>query len=311
MGTPEFAVHSLKAIHESHHEVVGVITATDKMGGRGGKKKIESHVKKYAISERLNILQPKNLKDPDFLHNLKVLKADLQIVVAFRMLPVAVWDMPPLGTYNLHGSLLPKYRGAAPINWAIINGDQETGVTSFKLKHEIDTGDVLIQQPIAIGPMETAGDLHDKMMHVAAEVILASVNKIANDDLEFFPQDDSLVSKAPKIFHDTCKIDFNQSTQTVFNFVRGLSPYPAAWTLLDEKQLDIYRAHAMISKHNFTPGTILTDQKKKLRIATQDGFLEVKELKLQGKRKMDAASFLNGYTITHCELIQNPGLSNS
>ncbi len=310
MGTPEFAVHSLKAIHESHHEVVGVITATDKMGGRGGKKKIESAVKKYAVEQRLNILQPPNLKSPEFLHNLKVLKADLQIVVAFRMLPVAVWDMPPLGTFNLHGSLLPKYRGAAPINWAIINGDAETGVTFFKLKHEIDTGDVLLKQPIAIDPMETAGDLHDKMMHVAAEVVLSSVNKIAADDLAFFPQDDSKVSKAPKIFHDTCKIDFNQATTTVFNFIRGLSPYPAAWTNLDGKQLDIYRAHALISKHDYTAGTILTDHKKKLRIATLDGYIEVKELKLQGKRKMDVNSFLNGYTITDCEIIQNPSLSN-
>lgn len=311
MGTPEFAVYSLKALHESHHDIVGVITSTDKMGGRGGKKKIESHVKKYAVEQGLPILQPPNLKAPAFLEELKALKADLQIVVAFRMLPVAVWDMPPMGTYNLHGSLLPKYRGAAPINWAIINGDIETGVTSFKLKHEIDTGDVLIQQPIPIGPMETAGDLHDKMMHIAAEVILTSANKIAADELNFFPQDDSQVSKAPKIFHDTCKIDFNQSTQTVFNFVRGLSPYPAAWTTIDEKQLDIYRAHALISKHEYTPSTILTDQKKKLRIATLDGFLEVKELKLQGKRRMDVNSFLNGYTITDCELIQNPGLSNS
>lgn len=310
MGTPEFAVHSLKAIHESHHEVVGVITSTDKMGGRGGKKKIESHVKKYAVEQGLTILQPPNLKSPEFLEELKSLKADLQIVVAFRMLPVAVWDMPPLGTYNLHGSLLPKYRGAAPINWAIINGDLETGVTSFKLKHEIDTGDVLIQQPIEIGPMDTAGDLHDVMMHVAADVILESVNKIARDELNFFPQDNSQVSKAPKIFHDTCKIDFNQSTQTVFNFIRGLSPYPAAWTTLDEKQLDIYRAHALISQHDKAPGTILTDQKKKLRIATQDGFIEIKELKLQGRKKMDVASFLNGYKLTNCEIIQNPSLSN-
>ena len=187
----------------------------------------------------------------------------------------------------------------------------ETGVTSFKLKHEIDTGDVLIQQPIPIGPMDTAGDLHDVMMHVAADVILSTVNKIAEDKLEFFPQDDALVSKAPKIFHDTCKIDFNQVTQTVFNFIRGLNPYPAAWTRLEEKQLDIYRAHALISQHKFTPGTILTDHKKKLRIATLDGFIEIKELKLQGRKKMDVASFLNGYKLSNCELIQNPELSKS
>lgn len=311
MGTPEFAVYSLKAIHESHHEIVGVITSTDKMGGRGGKKKIESHVKKYAVEQGLTILQPPNLKAQSFLDELKALKADTQIVVAFRMLPVAVWDMPPMGTYNLHGSLLPKYRGAAPINWAIINGDMETGVTSFKLKHEIDTGDVLIQQPIPIDPFDTAGDLHDKMMHVAADVILSSVNKIADGDVNFFPQDDTQVSKAPKIFHDTCKIDFNQSTQTVFNFVRGLSPYPAAWTTLDEKQLDIYRAHALISPHEYAPGTVLTDQKKKMRIATQDGFLEVKELKMQGRKKMDVNSFLNGYTISNCEPLNLQDLSDS
>ncbi len=297
MGTPEFAVYSLKAIHESVHEVVGVITATDKMGGRGGKKKIESHVKKYALEQGLHILQPSNLKSPEFNEELKALKADLQIVVAFRMLPEMVWDMPPLGTYNLHGSLLPKYRGAAPINWAIINGDMETGVTSFKLKHEIDTGDVLLQRPIPIGIMDTAGDLHDVMMHVAAEVVAETVHRIATDDLAFFPQDASKVSKAPKIYRETCKIDFDRNTQTIFNFIRGLSPYPGAWSEMDEKQLSIYKSHALISKHNHEPGTILTDQKKKLRFATRDGYIEVKELKLAGKKKMDVASFLNGYTI--------------
>ena len=297
MGTPEFAVHSLHALHQSEHEIVGVITSTDKLGGRGGKKVIQSAVKKYAIEQELNILQPPNLKNPAFLEELKALNADLQFVVAFRMLPALVWDMPPLGTYNLHGSLLPKYRGAAPINWAVINGDIETGVTSFKLKHEIDTGDIVIQRPIPIGLMETAGNVHDKMMHVAADVVVETARRIANDELTFLPQDESLVSKAPKIFHDTCKIDFNQNTQTIFNFIRGLSPYPAAWTMLDEKQLDIYEAHAVITDHNLKPGQIQTDQKKQLRFATKDGFIEVKQLKLQGRKKMDVNSFLNGYKI--------------
>ncbi len=297
MGTPEFAVHSLAAIHQSEHEVVGVITSTDKKGGRGGKKLIESAVKKYAQKEDIPILQPPNLKAEPFLDELKALKADLQIVVAFRMLPTIVWDMPPLGTFNLHGSLLPKYRGAAPINWAVINGDLETGVTSFKLKHEIDTGDIVLQSPLAIEPMDTAGEVHDKMMHLAAKVILQTVNLVAKDEVSFTPQDASMVSKAPKIFHHTCEIDFNKPTFEVFNFIRGLSPYPAAWTTLDGKQLDIFKAHAMISSHSLEPGTIETDQKKKLRIAAQDGFIEIKELKMQGRKKMDTASFLNGYTI--------------
>jgi len=297
MGTPEFAVASLKALHESEHEVVGVITSTDKMGGRGGKKVIESAVKKYAQNENLRILQPPNLKAASFLEELKSLKADVQIVVAFRMLPELVWNMPPLGTYNLHGSLLPKYRGAAPINWAVINGDQETGVTSFKLKHEIDTGDLSIQRPLPIEPMDTAGDVHDKMMHLGAEVILQTVDLIAKDEITFTPQDDSKVSKAPKIYHHTCEIDFNKPTIEVFNFIRGLSPYPAAWTILDGKQLDIYKAHAIVTAHSHTPGHIETDQKKKLRIATTDGFIEVINLKMQGRKSMDTASFLNGYTI--------------
>jgi len=229
MGTPEFAVHSLKAIHESEHEVVGVITSTDKLGGRGGKNLIESAVKKYALAQNLRILQPPNLKATSFIEELKSLQADVQIVVAFRMLPEVVWDMPPLGTFNLHGSLLPKYRGAAPINWAVINGDLETGVTSFKLKHVIDTGDLVMQRPLAIEPLETAGDVHDKMMHLGADVILQTVQLIAEDKVTFTPQDDSKVSKAPKIFHHTCEIDFSKSTIEVFNFIRGLSPYPAAW----------------------------------------------------------------------------------
>ncbi len=297
MGTPEFAVHSLKAIHESEHEVVGVITSTDKMGGRGGKKLIESAVKKYAHAEGIRILQPPNLKATSFIEELMSLKADLQIVVAFRMLPEVVWDMPPLGTFNLHGSLLPKYRGAAPINWAVINGDLETGVTSFKLKHEIDTGDLFIQRPLVIEPMDTAGDVHDKMMLLGAEVVLQTVQLIAKDEITYTPQDESRVSKAPKIFHHTCEIDFNKPTIEVFNFIRGLSPYPAAWTILDGKQLDIYMAHAVVTKHEHNPGDIVTDQKKKLRIATRDGFIDVTKLKMQGRKTMDTASFLNGYTI--------------
>jgi len=295
MGTPDFAVSSLKALLDHGHEVVGVVTATDKYGGRGGKQLIESAVKKFAKSANLPILQPKNLKAPEFIDQLGALKADLQVVVAFRMLPVVVWDMPPKGTVNLHGSVLPKYRGAAPINWAIINGEKETGVSTFFLQHAIDTGDLLFIEKTPILPHDTAGTMHDKLMDIGAALIVKTVTAIAKDDYTTTPQDQSLVSKAPKIFHDTCAIDWDQPTQQVYNFIRGLSPYPAAWTLLEEKNLKVYEARPEFIEHDDLPGRLLTDHKTYLKFTTKDGIIDIKELKLAGKRRMKVTDFLNGY----------------
>lgn len=294
MGTPDFAVASLKTLVEAGYNIVGVITATDKYGGRGGKKLLESPVKKYAQSKGLHILQPKNLKALDFVEEVRALKADLQIVVAFRMLPVVIWDMPKLGTYNLHGSLLPKYRGAAPIHWAVINGDKETGVTTFKLKHQIDTGDMLLQKKIPIHETDTTGDVHDRMMEVGAQVVLETVQLIEKGTLNFTPQDDSLVSKAPKLFHETCEIDWNQSTDTIYDFIRGLSPFPGAWTKYEGIEMKVYWADRDTVDHDEEPGTMTTDGKQYLRFASKDGYLYIKDLKLSGKRRMDVKSFLNG-----------------
>ena len=298
MGTPEFAVPSLDILVRNAYNIVGVITSTDKYGGRGNKKLIESEVKKYASQKGLKILQPKNLKAPEFIEELRNLEADLQIVVAFRMLPVVVWDMPPLGTINLHSSLLPKFRGAAPINWAVINGEKETGVTTFFLKHEIDTGDIFLSEKVSIGEDETAGELHDRLMIVGADVILKSVKMIEEDNYELASQDSTLVSKAPKIFHDTCEIDFNSDTQTVHNFIRGLSPFPTAWTTLDDLKLKIFRTSKVVEKHDLIPGKVITDNKNYLKIATKDGFVDVLELQLQGRKRMDTKAFLNGYLIS-------------
>ncbi|MGB0863238.1 MAG: methionyl-tRNA formyltransferase [Saprospiraceae bacterium] len=296
MGTPAFAVPSLDILIKNGYDVVGVITSTDKMGGRGNKTLLESDVKKYAQSKGLNILQPKNLKSPAFVEELRELKADLQIVVAFRMLPKVVWDMPPIGTFNLHGSLLPKYRGAAPINWAVINGDQETGVSTFFLKHEIDTGNLLFQSKLPIEENETVGEIHDKMMGLGADLVLKTVKSIENNDYEPKSQDESLVSHAPKIFHKTCKIDFNQSTLKIHNFVRGLSPYPAAWTTLDDKKLKLFRTLKEIEAHEHEPGSFHSDNKSFIKIATSDGYINLLELQLQGRKRMKVKDFLNGYS---------------
>jgi len=295
MGTPEFAVPSLDILIKNGYEVVGVITATDKRGGRGKKKLIRTAVKKYALEKGLKVLQPKNLKDPEFQKELKSLNANLQVVVAFRMLPKSVWAMPELGTFNLHGSLLPKYRGAAPINWAVIKGEKETGVTTFFLQQEIDTGDMIFQEKMPIHENDTAGDVHDRMMQLGAQTVLKTVKAIENGDYELQKQDDSQASKAPKIFHDTCQIDFNQSTEQVHNFIRGLSPYPAAWTTLDGKTLKILKTTKAIEDHDLPPGQFVSDNKKELKISTNDGFVEVLELQLQGRKRMNVADFLNGY----------------
>ena len=297
MGSPEFAIPSLEILLDHGYNIVGVITSTDKYGGRGNKQLIESPIKKFAREKGLNILQPKNLKAPEFVEELRSLGADLQIVVAFRMLPVIVWDMPPLGTINLHSSLLPKYRGAAPINWAIINGETESGVTTFFLKHEIDTGDVLLTEKVRIGENETAGDLHDKLKVIGAQVVLESVKMIENKDYQLKPQDNTQVTKAPKIYHETCEIDFDANTATVHNFIRGLSPFPTAWTTLNQTKLKIFKSLKDIQAHNLMPGTIASDNKNYLKIATKDGFVQILELQLQGRKRMDVKAFLNGYKL--------------
>jgi len=295
MGTPDFAVPSLDILHRNGFNIVGVVTSTDKYGGRGMKKLIESPVKKYAVEHGLKVLQPKNLKAAEFVDKLRELKADLQIVVAFRMLPEVVWDMPALGTYNLHSSLLPKFRGAAPINWAIIRGEKETGVTSFKIQHKIDVGDVLFQEKIEIGKDETAGELHDRLMTLGAEVVLKTVKAIKMGDVELKPQDSGKASAAPKIFHDDCKIDWDKSTEEVHNFIRGLSPYPGAWTTIDDKIFKIFKGTKDETNHKKGSGSIITDNKKYLKITTKDGAINITDVKMQGKKRMDIKSFLNGY----------------
>lgn len=297
MGTPEFAVPSLEILVDNGLDVAAVITSTDKLGGRGGNQVIESAVKKAARALGIPVLQPGNLKAPEFIRQLESLKPDLQVVVAFRMLPEAVWSLPRIGTINLHGSLLPKYRGAAPINWAIIEGEKETGVTTFFLQQEIDTGDILLQRRMDIGENETAGEVHDRMMALGAEVVLESVRLIESGNYSLQPQNQEAVTKAPKIFTDTCKIDFAQSTERVHNFIRGLSPYPAAWTLLDGKVLKILRTQKEVTPPSHAPGALVTDRRKWLKYATADGYVQVLELQMEGRKRMDAAAFLNGYRL--------------
>lgn len=295
MGTPEFAVPSLRILVENGYEVAGVVTATDKLGGRGKKQLLQPAVKKYALGRGIPVLQPEKLKDPGFLDELKSLKASLFVVVAFRMLPEAVWAMPEYGTINLHGSLLPKYRGAAPINWAIINGERETGATTFFIRKEIDTGDILFQEKMAIGEHETAGEIHDRMMELGAKVVLKTVRAIEQGNFELKKHDDNQASPAPKIFHEDCEIDFNQPGRKVYNFIRGLSPYPAAWTTLDGKQFKILRATMEVAPHELKPGAFLSDNREWLKIATADGYIRVLELQLEGRRRMEVQDFLNGY----------------
>ncbi|SEP66418.1 methionyl-tRNA formyltransferase [Neolewinella agarilytica] len=299
MGTPDFAVPSLEILIAAGYPVVGVITATDKMGGRGGKKLLESAVKKCAVKHGIPVLQPPKFKNPEFLEQLRALKADLQIVVAFRMLPVSVWDMPKGGTFNLHGSLLPKYRGAAPINWAVIRGEQETGCTTFFLKKEIDTGDILLQHRIPIGPDDTAGDVHDRMMLEGAELVLKTVQLIESGDYTLQEQDGTAATSAPKIHRETCEINWDQPTQVVHDFVRGLSPFPSAWTMMEDKQLKIIRGKREFKMHDYKPGTLVTDNKNYLKIACQDGYLKVERLQLAGKRRMDTEEFLRGMDFSH------------
>ncbi|WP_241558591.1 methionyl-tRNA formyltransferase [Paracnuella aquatica] len=297
MGTPEFAVASLDALVAAGCNIVGVVTAPDKPAGRGMQLQ-QSAVKKYAVDKGLNVLQPEKLKNPEFLEALAALKADLQIVVAFRMLPEIVWNMPPMGTINVHGSLLPHYRGAAPINWAIINGEAETGVTTFKLQHEIDTGNILLQERIPITDSDTAGTLHDKMKVVGAGLLVKTVQALAGGTLQETPQtfaEGEILKHAPKIFTDTCRIDPQQPVTAVYNLVRGLSPYPGAFTQLDGKTLKVYAADKVKTTPSHQPGQWHTDQKTFLQLACTDGYLAIKELQLEGKKRMQVGDFLRGY----------------
>jgi len=294
MGTPGFAVPTLEILLENGYNVVGVITSPDKYGGRGRSKLIESDIKKYAKEKGLKILQPNNLKSEDFLNELRKLKADLQIVVAFRMLPVVVWDMPRLGTYNLHASLLPSFRGAAPINWAIINGAESTGVTTFKLKHEIDTGDIAYQEEVSIEPDETAGTLHDKLMDIGSKLILKTVKAIEDGSIILVGQDQKEITKAPKIFHKNCELDFSKNIIELDNHIRGLSPYPLAWMAYMGKKMKIIKATPIIEKHNHNMGEIISDYKTYMHLVCKGGYLDLEEIKYEGKKKMSVKDFLNG-----------------
>ena len=300
MGTPEFAVASLDALVQAGCNIAGVITAPDKLAGRG-MKLTESAVKKYAAAKGLRILQPEKLKNPEFLEALKSLQADIQVIVAFRMLPEVVWNMPPMGTINVHGSLLPAYRGAAPINWVIINGEKETGVTTFKLQHQIDTGNVLLQEKIPIGDNETAGELHDTMKEVGAQLLVKTIRGIADNSIEEMPQQNENLSDAqrhaPKLFTETCRVDWTKTADEIYNLIRGLSPYPAAFTFLQNKLLKIYKAKKEIAAHQAEPGSYDTDGKTFLRFACANGFIYVLDVQLEGKKQMWIEDFLRGFRL--------------
>jgi len=318
MGTPEFAVASLDALVKSKFNIVGVVTAPDKPAGRGLKVN-ESAVKKYAVRHNLRVLQPEKLKNPEFLNELRLLNADLQIVVAFRMLPEIVWNMPSMGTVNLHASLLPNYRGAAPINWAVINGEKETGVTTFKLQHEIDTGNILMQESFPIGDDETAGELHDRMKEIGARVLVETVSRLAEGTLKETPQsaigneqlaiENSQISEthspltihhspfkhAPKITTQICQIDWTKSVDEIHNLIRGLSPYPAAFTELGDQTIKIFKSEKELAIPTSKPGRWESNGKTYLKFAAKDGYIHVKDVQLEGKKRMNVEDFLRGY----------------
>ena len=308
MGTPEFAQFTLQRLVEENYNIVGVVTMPDKPMGRHGSVLQSSPVKKYAVEQGIPVLQPEKLKDPAFIEQLSALNADLQIVVAFRMLPEIVWSMPRLGTFNLHGSLLPQYRGAAPINWAIINGDKETGVTTFFLKHEIDTGDIIYRESIPILPTDNAGTMHDKLMALGADLTVKTLQDILAGNVKPIPQAEIPADElrpAPKIFKETCRIDWNQPIARINDFIRGLSPYPAAWTVLhaadgSEHDYKIYAAEPVPDAPKQKPGTITCDGRKNLCVATSDGALRLLEVQIAGKKRMDICSFLCGTDLTSC-----------
>jgi methionyl-tRNA formyltransferase len=299
MGTPEFAVPSLEILIENKFNVVAVITAPDKPQGRG-QKLIASPVKECALKYSIPVLQPTNLKSPDFINELKSYNANLQVVVAFRMLPEVVWSMPSLGTFNLHASLLPQYRGAAPINWAIINGEKETGATTFFLKHEIDTGSIIFQEKEKIREDDNVGSLYERLMHKGAMLVLKTVKAIEEGNVPSQPQDESIVLKhAPKIFKETCEVNWNQTSESIQNFVRGLSPYPAAWATLNGKVFKLFSVKSAVDSQQSTVdyGQIDTDNKTYLRVKTQDGWISILEFQPEGKKRMSVEEFLRGNRI--------------
>ncbi|MBS1589079.1 MAG: methionyl-tRNA formyltransferase [Bacteroidetes bacterium] len=299
MGTPLFAVASLQALIDAGAQIVGVVTSPDKPAGRGMHIH-KSAVKEYAEAQNLNLLQPEKLKSTEFLSILKNLRADLQVVVAFRMLPEVVWNMPPMGTINVHASLLPQYRGAAPINWAIINGERETGVTTFKLKHEIDTGDILLQRKIEITQDDNAGTIHDKLMLSGANLLIDTIAGLANNSIPETPQskvDIQSLKHAPKIFKDNLFVDWNKTANEIINLIRGLAPYPSAHAMLQGKQIKIFKAHAEYGTTKVLTGTIETDHKHYLRIAAADGWVYLDHIQMEGKKQMPIEDFLRGFRL--------------
>lgn len=307
MGTPEFAVESLKRLVEGGYNIVGVITMSDKPMGRHGSVLQPSPVKQYAVSQGLKVLQPEKLKNEEFVAELRSLNADLQIVVAFRMLPEVVWSMPRLGTFNLHASLLPQYRGAAPINWAVINGDTETGITTFFLKHEIDTGEIIDQVRVPIADTDNVEVVYERLMRLGGDLVLKTVDAILEGSVKTIPQEELAqvgeLRPAPKIFKETCRIDWTIGVKRIYDFVRGLSPYPAAWTELyqegsDPIMLKIFETEKLFCEHSLAPGTIVTDCKTYFKIASSDGYVNVLSLQLAGKKRMEINDFLRGYRHT-------------
>lgn len=307
MGTPEFAVESLKKLVEGGYNIVGVITMPDKPMGRHGSVLQPSPVKQYAVSQGLKVLQPEKLKNEEFVAELRSLNADLQIVVAFRMLPEVVWNMPRLGTFNLHASLLPQYRGAAPINWAVINGDTETGITTFFLKHEIDTGEIIDQVRVPIADTDNVEVVYERLMRLGGDLVLKTVDAILEGSVKTIPQEELAqvgeLRPAPKIFKETCRIDWTIGVKRIYDFVRGLSPYPAAWTELyqegtDPVMLKIFETEKLFCEHSLAPGTIVTDCKTYFKIASSDGYVNVLSLQLAGKKRMEINDFLRGYRHT-------------
>ena len=303
MGTPDFAVESLRCLVEGGYNVVGVITMPDKPAGRGHKLQY-SPVKQYALEHDLPLLQPKKLKDEEFLAALRAWEADLQIVVAFRMLPEVVWNMPRLGTFNLHASLLPQYRGAAPINWAVINGDTETGITTFFLKHEIDTGEVIQQVSVPIADTDDVGVVHDKLMLLGGRLVTETVDAILAGTVKSIPQEEMAVvgelRPAPKIFKDTCRINWKQPVKRVYDFIRGLSPYPAAWTELvnadgEAVVVKVFESGKIVKEHVLAVGTVLTDGKSYIYVAVEDGFIAILSLQLPGKKRLKTDELLRGF----------------
>lgn len=305
MGTPDFAVASLKAIVEDGWNVVGVITAPDKPAGRGRQLK-QSAVKEYALSQELHILQPRNLKNDNFVKELKALNADIQVVVAFRMLPEVVWNMPPLGSINVHGSLLPNYRGAAPIHWAVINGEIETGVTTFFLKHQIDTGNIIAQSATPIEANETTGDVYNRLMQMGANLIVNTLHQVNNETYQEIPQQISENNKhAPKIFKEDCLIDWSKNAQEIHNHIRGLNPFPTAFTFLNEKNIKIHESRLSSIKQEIKPGEIKVIDKK-IFVGTADYPIEITQLQMEGKKRSHASDFINAYS----NLLNNHSFTN-